>query len=192
MPPPPDELAEPVIDKPRILDVPDEVLQELADERTPLADIALENQGEELPRKPEFDVPPQVAPLSLRFTAALVDAVVVLIATGVFMMIVQSVTPGLPHNRMAIAIALIAPTTLWALYQYAFLVYASATPGMRVTRLEVRTFAAEQASRGRRRLRALAMLLSFMPLGLGLAWALADEDVLCWHDRITRTYLART
>jgi hypothetical protein len=36
------------------------------------------------------------------------------------------------------------------------------------------------------------MLLSFMPLGLGLAWALADEDVLCWHDRITRTYLART
>jgi uncharacterized RDD family membrane protein YckC len=191
MPPPPDELAEPVMDRPRILDVPDEIVQELAEERTPLSDIALEPQTEEPPRQPEFDVPPQVAPLPLRFAAALIDAVLVGIATAVFLITVEFVTPGLPHNRMAIAVGLAAPSMLWALYQYTFLVYGSATLGMRVTHLQVQTFAGEHAACGRRRARALAMMLSFMPLGLGIAWAFADEDMLCWHDRITRTYLAR-
>ena len=191
MPPPPDELAEPVIDKPRILDVPDEIVQELADERTPLGDIALEAQAEEPQQHPEFDVPPQVAPLPMRFAAALIDAVLVGIAAAVFLTVVEFVTPGLPHNRMAIAVGLAAPSALWALYQYMFLVYGAATLGMRVTHLQVQTFAGEYATWGHRRARALAMMLSFMPLGLGIAWALADEDMLCWHDRITRTYLAR-
>jgi len=26
---------------------------------------------------------------------------------------------------------------------------------------------------------------------LGYAWCFFDEDQLCWHDRITRTYMAR-
>jgi RDD family len=191
MPPPPDELAEPVMDKPRILDVPEEIVQEMAEERTPLADIALESQAEEPPRQPDFDVPLQVAALPLRFVAAMVDAVLVLIAAGIFIMIVQLISPGLPRNRMTLATAVFAPSILWAIYQYVFLVYGAATPGMRVTHLEVRGFTADRASCGRRRLRALAMLLSCMPLGLGIAWAFADEDMLCWHDRITRTYLAR-
>jgi hypothetical protein len=32
-------------------------------------------------------------------------------------------------------------------------------------------------------------MLSTFPLGLGIVWALLDEDTLCWHDRITRTYV---
>jgi uncharacterized RDD family membrane protein YckC len=192
MPPPPDELAEPMMDKPRILDVPEEIVQELAEERTPLGDIALENQQDDSMRKPEFDVPPQVAPLPTRLAAALIDAAIVIAAAGVFMSVAQLVSPGLPRNRMSIAVVLATPGILWALYQYVLLVYGGGTAGMRVVRLEVRTFAGERCPQPRRRWRALAMMLSFMPLGLGLAWALADEDVLCWHDRITRTYLAQT
>jgi len=30
--------------------------------------------------------------------------------------------------------------------------------------------------------------LSILPLGLGLAWALFDEDRLTWHDRLSGTY----
>jgi hypothetical protein len=26
---------------------------------------------------------------------------------------------------------------------------------------------------------------------LGFVWAFFDEDTLCWHDRISRTYLVR-
>ena len=32
------------------------------------------------------------------------------------------------------------------------------------------------------------MILSAVSLGLGFAWAFFDEDTLCWHDRMTRTY----
>ena len=35
------------------------------------------------------------------------------------------------------------------------------------------------------------MLLSVLPAGLGLAWALFDENHLCWHDRLSQTYLRK-
>jgi uncharacterized RDD family membrane protein YckC len=92
---------------------------------------------------------------------------------------------------MALAVSVGAPLLLFAVYQYAFLVYGLATVGMRAARLEIRRFDDAAASAGRRRLRALAMVLSFASLGLGIFWAFADEDMLCWHDRITRTYLAK-
>jgi hypothetical protein len=45
-------------------------------------------------------------------------------------------------------------------------------------------------SRGLRRWRVLASILSLASLGLGYAWCFLDEDQLSWHDRITRTHLA--
>jgi hypothetical protein len=33
-------------------------------------------------------------------------------------------------------------------------------------------------------------VLSGFSLALGYAWCFLDEDRLCWHDRITRTYMA--
>jgi uncharacterized RDD family membrane protein YckC len=36
-----------------------------------------------------------------------------------------------------------------------------------------------------------ALLLSLLPLGLGVAWALFDDDRLSWHDRLSKTYLRR-
>ena len=33
-----------------------------------------------------------------------------------------------------------------------------------------------------------ALLLSALPLGMGLLWAVFDEDHLGWHDRISGTY----
>jgi len=36
----------------------------------------------------------------------------------------------------------------------------------------------------------LASYLSAASLGMGYAWVFLDEDVLCWHDRTTHTYLA--
>jgi hypothetical protein len=51
------------------------------------------------------------------------------------------------------------------------------------------TFDGGPARRQARRGRSVAMALSTLSLGLGLVWALLDEDTLCWHDRITRTYV---
>jgi hypothetical protein len=51
-------------------------------------------------------------------------------------------------------------------------------------------FDGSPASRPLRRWRVLASYLSAASLGMGYAWVFLDEDVLCWHDRITHTYLA--
>jgi hypothetical protein len=59
----------------------------------------------------------------------------------------------------------------------------------RPARLELTRFDGSPASRSLRRWRVLASFLSAASLGMGYAWVFLDEDSLCWHDRITHTYL---
>ncbi|HXC42242.1 MAG TPA: RDD family protein, partial [Candidatus Dormibacteraeota bacterium] len=77
----------------------------------------------------------------------------------------------------------------WAAYQYLLLVYSGATPGLRLARLQLARFDGSPAGRRLRRWRVLASFLSAASLGMGYAWVFLDEDSLCWHDRITHTYL---
>ena len=180
-PPPADEIAEPILDKPRILDVPEEV--ETA--KAPLAGIKLEPDTEHAPEV-HFEVPIQVAPMSRRILAGMADALLVMMAAATFLMIVLRTAP-IPHGKPALAL-LAAPSLFWAIYEYIFLVHGGRTPGMQWAGLALMTFEGRPVRRRARRARALALVLSSLSLGLGLVWALLDEDTLCWHDRITRTY----
>lgn len=182
----PDELAESV-DKPRILDVPEETEQIVL----PLADISLEmqQQAEEVPPPREFELPIQVAAMSQRVFAALADCIIVLFATAVFAGIVLNLAKDLPHDKLTLAAAVVIPGIFWAVYHYFFLVHAATTPGMRLAQLRLATFAGYPTTRGTRRIRAIGLMLSFFSAGMGFGWALVDEDTLCWHDRISRTYL---
>ena len=86
-------------------------------------------------------------------------------------------------------IALGAGAVLMLLYQALFLRFSEATPGMRCARIGLCTFDDNNPTRRAIRMRALAMLISTCPLGLGFVFALLDEDRLTWHDRITKMYL---
>ena len=187
--PPADELAEPVLDRLRILEAPEAV--ELP-APAPISDLELvQGSDDEEIAAPEaaFDLPLQVAPLPQRFTAATLDWLVVLVATAGFAMIVMRTAPGVPHTRAALAMAVLVPVIFWATYQYLFLVHAGTTPGMQMAHLTISTFDGTGARRQIRRWRALVLVLSCVSLGLGFLWALFDEDNLCWHDKVTRTYL---
>ena len=59
---------------------------------------------------------------------------------------------------------------------------ARATPGMMYARISLCTFDDENPTREQLRDRLGAMLLSLLPVGLGVAWAIFDEDHLSWHD----------
>lgn len=176
------ELAEPVIDKPRILLVPEEVPTSVA----PLADIQLD--PEEPAAVDELDLPLCVAPMGQRFLAGCADALIVMIASFVFLGIVLRHVPA-PDGRLGYALVALLPVTLWSIYEYLFLVHCATTPGMQLAGLSLASFGAEIIRRRTRRARALACMLSTFPLALGLIWALLDDDTLCWHDRISRTYL---
>jgi uncharacterized RDD family membrane protein YckC len=184
--PDPNELAEPVLDKPRILDVPETVGSAPA----PLADIALQNVDEEEEAMlPAFELPLRVAPLPQRFTAALIDMTIVAAATAVFAIIVAQALTDWVWSKPLIGLAMTVPVLFWAVFNYLFLVHRGATPGMAFTRIRLSGFTGDRAPRSLRRWRALLMVLSGASMGFGFLWALFDQDTLCWHDRMTRTYL---
>ena len=189
-PPVVEELAEPVVEKPRILEA-EEPLEEVAAPvaAPPIASIMLEPAVTET--VPAYGQDQEIllwlAPASQRIYAGLMDALVVVTATALFSFIFLYMTGAAPTWRMAAGFALALPGFFWALYQYVFLVYGGTTPGLQMTGLRLTTFAGDPVPRRQRRWRALAMIVSCASLGLGFLWAVVDEDGLGWHDRITRT-----
>lgn len=181
-----DELAEPVLESPRILEVP-----EVAPPPPALGGILIEPSEEPEPEKrPGIDVPLQTASLPRRMLAALADGMLVLGGFVFFVYVFFRVTAYIPPPRPAVEASLAFAWLFWGTYQYLLLVYAGTTPGLWLTRLRLDRFDGRRAPRRLRRWRVLASLLSGLSLGLGHAWCLLDEDALCWHDRITKTYLA--
>lgn len=183
-----EELAEPVLDRPRILDVPEGLQLNL----TPLSDIGLGAcEDADARQRLEIEVPLQVASFGSRALAAAVDLVVTMAAAAVFAVVVLQWPVQLPATRLGAALAPAVVCVLWAAYQYIFLVYAGTTLGMQALGLRLKSFESGPVDRNRRRWRALGILCSSLPLGLGLAWAFFDEDSLCWHDRISHSYVTR-
>jgi uncharacterized RDD family membrane protein YckC len=180
-----EELAEPILEQPRIVEVAEEPA--LTVEEQPLAGITLDAQP--VPLAPELELPLHPAPLRRRVFADLMDTTIVLAADAIFLMIFLGMNSGLAPTRLTALYVSVLPTLFFAAYQYIFLVYGGATPGMTLAGLEVTTFDQQPPTRMRRRCRALAMMLSCISVGLGFAWAALDQDTLCWHDRITRTHL---
>jgi len=185
-PPPLSELAEAVIDRPRILEAPEVVPPPPA-----LGGILIEEISEKLQeRRPGIDMPLQSAPPGRRLLAAAVDAAIVLLAGAVFAGIVFRIVGTLPARREVVGFAGGLCWSLWAFYEYLLIVYTGTTPGLRLAKLRLSRFDRRPADRRLRRWRVLAGFLSGIALGLGYAWHFFDEDALCWHDRVTRTYLA--
>lgn len=187
-PPPPnlDQLAEPVMDRPRILDVPDVVPPGPA-----LGGITIEPIAVAEPEKRlGIDVPLQSAPLGRRLAAALTDGLIVSIAAGLFGLIFWKVAEIRPPRLQVLELSAGLLFMFWAAYQYLLVVHSARTPGLLLARLELAHFNGTPARRSVRRWRVLASFLSALSLGMGYVWLFLDEDSLCWHDRITRTYLA--
>ncbi len=191
-PRPRDELAEPVSSPPRILDVPEEIIPTI---RGPLfAEIRLDAdrppaEAVDVPAPPAIELPLQVASLSQRIFAALIDGLIVLAASVIFAAALWKTLPELPHGKPAIAVLVAIPVFFWTVYHYLLLVYAGGTAGMEMANLSLRSFNGRVPGWNQRKQRVYSMLFSLASIGLGFAWALVDEDCLCWHDRMTRTFL---
>jgi uncharacterized RDD family membrane protein YckC len=185
-PPPPDELAEPVGNRPRILEAP-----EIVPPPPALGGITIEAAERDDPEKrPGIDIPLQSASLGRRAVASVVDGLIVLLAAGLFGSIFWKVAGVRPPLIQLVGIGAGVLCVLWGAYQYLLIVYSGSTPGLRAARLELARFDGSSTGRRLRRWRVLAACLSGVSLGMGYAWVFLDEDALCWHDRITHTYLA--
>jgi uncharacterized RDD family membrane protein YckC len=62
---------------------------------------------------------------------------------------------------------------------------------MKYAGISLCTFEGHNPTRAQRCGRLVSLILSVLPLGLGLVWAIFDDDHLSWHDRLSRTYLRK-
>jgi len=185
-PRPLDELAEPVLDRPRILEAP-----EIVPAGPALGGILIEAAEEEpAERRPGFEIPLQPARLTRRIGAGATDILIVCTALFGFGYVFFRIAAIVPRVTQAAGWGMFIAGLFWVAYQYLFLVHAGTTPGLKIMKLQLSRFDGKPVPRGLRRWRVLASLLSGLSLGLGFAWCMLDEDELCWHDRITHTYMA--
>jgi uncharacterized RDD family membrane protein YckC len=129
------------------------------------------------------------APISRRVMATTVDAALITgLVCGVIYLIASNIE-NLPGKRVSEICGAFALLGFAALYEWFFLTFAKVTPGMRYAQLSLCTFDEEIPSRERIKARLKAMLISVLPLGLGMLWSVFDEDQMSWHDRLSKTYL---
>lgn len=183
----PNSLAGPVLDRPRILEVP-----EVLPPPPALGGILIEPTEEERAKQERlgFDVPLQAASMARRIAASAIDLLLVSGAFVLFGYIFRRITSHLPPQRETMLASAALLATFWAGYQYLLLVYTASTPGLKLAKLKLTRFDGQPVPRRVRAWRVLTSILSGVSLGLGYAWCFFDEDQLCWHDRITRTYMA--
>jgi uncharacterized RDD family membrane protein YckC len=184
-------LADPVTsDVPRILDVPEELE---AIPATPFLEglqLGLPTHAAAEQRDEHIELPFHAVTRAQRLLAGTVDLAVIGIATAWFAAIAYQVLHRPASSKYLVLGLAAAAVVLWAAYQYLFLVHAGKTLGMMAAGIRVCTFRGKAPSLRQRRNRVLGFYLSSLSLGMGLLWAFVDVDGLCWHDRLSHTYLS--
>jgi uncharacterized RDD family membrane protein YckC len=134
------------------------------------------------------EVPIRPAALEDRIMAALVDGALSFAGFLIFVFVFSSCTAHPPSGRTALAAAFLAFLATFVAYQWLFFRFGESTPGMMYAGIALCTLDDDNPTRPAMQRRVGALLLSALPLGLGLLWAVFDEDHLGWHDRISGTY----
>jgi uncharacterized RDD family membrane protein YckC len=132
-----------------------------------------------------------MASFSRRLLAVVVDGALI---AGAFLgaaMAAFTHMAQLPPLKIQELGALVGLVSIALFYQMVFSTFADATPGMRYARVSLCTFNNQSPTRAQVLGRLGALLLSVLAMGLGLAWAIFDENHLCWHDRLSQTYLRK-
>ncbi len=132
------------------------------------------------------------APMSRRFLGGMIDALVLLMAAGVFALIFWRAGGHLSLNTFNLAIVAIITTFLALAYFGAFTALTSTTPGLLWVGIEVRSLEGGHPTLHQSFWRAFGYLVSASALFLGFVWALVDSEGLTWHDRMSDTFLAST
>jgi uncharacterized RDD family membrane protein YckC len=137
------------------------------------------------------------APVALpthRMLAAAVDASIIIVGLGLFLGAIYLLTTFvggssemmIDRQTMPFVGAATAAFTLF--YRFLWCLANGDSPGMRFAGLRLVDFDGRRPNREQRAIRAAAAILSLAAAGLGILWALVDEENLTWHDHISKTF----
>jgi len=131
------------------------------------------------------------APVALpahRMIAGAVDTSVVLLGLGVFVGIFFLAGGDMVLNRQTTPFLVGVAVVIGFFYRFLWTLANGDTPGMCFAGLRLVDFDGRRPDREQRGVRQVAGILSILSAGLGLVWALVDEESLTWHDHISKTF----
>ena len=129
-----------------------------------------------------------VASTTHRLLAAAIDASMILTAVGVFLAIFFISGGVLAFSKQNVPFFLAVAVLISLLYRSLWYLANGDSPGLRLAGLKLVDFDGRHPDRDQRGMRQIAGLLSVVSAGLGLVWALVDEENLTWHDHISKTF----
>ena len=123
-----------------------------------------------------------------RATAGALDAAMIVASLGLFLItfelcggqVVLTSTTAPLYGGILVVLAFF--------YKLLFCVCGADTPGMIWTQLRLLNFDGHIPDRDERVQRMFGSVLSYTVGGLGIVWALVDEEKLAWHDHISKTF----
>jgi len=133
------------------------------------------------------------APVALpehRAIAAFLDFSMIAIALCLLLLPLVFTPAGDLLTMEALPVVLSAGLLLGFAYKMLWVMLDTDSPGMKWSSVRVLNFDGQRPTREQRLARLFAGALSFLAAGLGLIWALADEESLTWHDHISKTFVS--
>lgn len=130
----------------------------------------------------------RVALVAQRTFAAAADAIAVIVGSALFLGLAAGAGVDLAIRGNIFWLPLAMTAIVAVLYRGIWCLVNRDTPGMRFAGLRLVDFDGRQPQRNRRIIRQFAGILSLLSAGVGLIWALVDEENLTWHDHISQTF----
>jgi len=129
-----------------------------------------------------------VAPVLLRMEAAVIDGLLILAPGLAGLALFVYLGGQFSFNKHTAPFWLLTIFTLPVLYKALWAWAGRDTVGMSRAGLQLVDFDGNPPSRERRYQRILGGFISLLAAGIGLIWALVDEDALTWHDHMSSTF----
>ncbi|MBI3679786.1 MAG: RDD family protein [Acidobacteria bacterium] len=134
-----------------------------------------------------FSNAPVAVPMH-RLIASALDASMILISVGIFLIIFHFAAVQVVLNKATLPYYALAALAMLILYRSLWCLAGTDTIGMRWVGLRLITFDGDEPESRQRLIRFAACTISVVSGGLGLLWALVDEEKLAWHDHMSRTF----
>jgi uncharacterized RDD family membrane protein YckC len=132
-----------------------------------------------------------MASMDERRRALLIDAACLAFAYGGFLALFSSLGGHFTLSKLSATVCFFTFAFVYIQYFGLFTIFGGSTPGMMFSGIHVASFTGDAPTARQYLLRAAGYLLSAGTCFLGFLWVLWDEDGLTWHDRLSKTYLAR-
>ena len=130
-----------------------------------------------------------VADFRFRVMAALFDAGFIFALAGICLLTIRLCLQTLPTGPVVFGCYAAGALLIAVGYKLLYCFAGMTTLGQQGARLRIVSFDGHAPTRPQRMIRMISGWVSLASAGMGVLWALVDQERLSWHDHISQTFL---